>query len=193
MLVHRSFQAVLTVALLVLVGSNSVASAAKCYTKPKDNLTPTVTEAPLLEDPSPVTQGSFGASQASGGSSFPAQSSGSYEAAQSSQGASPTQTATEAPAAQSGSYGETPTSGDASAAQPPTTTGSSESSEASQGSSAQTQGSSDVSTGNSTSASSGDHATFGDITSASGKCVIESFLDVNYLPLPPPSSSPKRP
>ncbi|KAG3118158.1 hypothetical protein PI124_g3712 [Phytophthora idaei] len=144
--------ALLTVALLALVGTGLFTDAAKCYPKPKDPLTPTVTDAPVVEDLSPSTQGSFGSSQETEGSAYPSQ---------------PT---TDAPAAQSSSYEETPTS-DSSAAQNPTES-SFESSEVSQGSSTQTQGSSDVSTGKSTSTSTGEHATFGDVTSASGKCVM---------------------
>ncbi|KUF98721.1 Coiled-coil domain-containing protein 93 [Phytophthora nicotianae] len=148
-----STPALLTVALLALAGTGSVTDAAKCYPKPKnDALTPTVTDAPVVEDPSPATQGSFESNQETQGSSFP------------------TETTTEAPAAQTGSYEETPTT-ESSGAQTPTES-SFESSEVSQGSTTQTQASSDVSTGNSTSTSTGEHATFGDVTSTSGKCVI---------------------
>ncbi|KAF1791263.1 hypothetical protein GQ600_955 [Phytophthora cactorum] len=48
--------ALLTVALLALAGTGLVTDAAKCYPKPKDALTPTVTDAPVVEDLSPATQ-----------------------------------------------------------------------------------------------------------------------------------------
>ncbi|KAG2790255.1 hypothetical protein PC129_g19262 [Phytophthora cactorum] len=144
--------ALLTVALLALAGTGSITDAAKCYPKPKDSLTPTVTDAPVAEELFPATQGSFGYGHETEGSSFPSQ---------------PT---TDVPAALSASYEEALTS-DSSVAQTPSE-GSLESNEVSQGSSTQTKGSSDVSTSNSTSTSTGDHATFGEITSPSGKCVM---------------------
>ncbi|KAL4146894.1 hypothetical protein PRNP1_010650 [Phytophthora ramorum] len=157
-----SAPAVVIVALLALAASTSVTSAAKCfYSKststpsPVSTSAPDVTEAPILEDPTPTQTDSFGASQATDGSSFQTQSS------------------TESSATQSGSYEATQTSEDSSNAAQSATEGSFESNEVAQGSSSPTQGSSSESTGAVPSTtSSGVHATFGDITSATGKCVI---------------------
>ncbi|OWZ03830.1 Neutral zinc metallopeptidase [Phytophthora megakarya] len=187
-----STRQLLLIAVIVFAASNSFALAAKCMPKAKtpapggtgsagvgiafsdalfpDNGSPTVTDAPIQQTTDSPTQQTTDSPDGTG--SLPTQGSGGETppttegsgAETPSTGSLPTQTSTEGSTAEPPSAGSLPTQSSAA------------------GSSAETPSTSGNSTGG-----GGEHATFGDVTSGSGKCVIgnpDAYIttkDVNWV------------
>ncbi|KAH7484547.1 hypothetical protein KRP22_005712 [Phytophthora ramorum] len=165
----------LIVAFVALAVCSSVSSAAKCYYKKKSTSAPATTTAPIGFDYPDTDTPTVTDSPNQQTTDAPTQI--TTDAPETPEVTTPTQIADSSGSSSTGTTGSLPTqaSSEGSSAETPST-GSLPTQTSSEGSSAETP--------STTSNSTGEHATFGDITSGSDKCVVgnpNAYISTKYV------------